>query len=142
MKLRHLLVCAAAVLAVGSFAACGQNSSSSSKPDGTKAPTEESGDAATEAPTEAQEPDDKVTYTVKVVDEDGNAIADAMVQICSESCIPGKTDANGVAEFKVDKDEYHASLMKLPDGYDYTTEETEFYFDGDATELTITLKAQ
>ena len=90
--------------------------------------------------TTTEEADDKVTYTIKVVDEDGNAIAGAMVQLCKDSCVPGKTDDNGVAEFKLAEDDYKASLMAMPEGYEYSGEEEAFYYEDGATELTITLK--
>lgn len=97
--------------------------------------------ATTEATTEATEPadDGKVTYTVKVVDEGGNPVAAAMVQLCKETCLPGATNAEGVAEFRVVEDEYKVSFMSMPAGYEAEAE--EFYFEDGSFELTITLKA-
>lgn len=147
-KLKHLFLCATMILAFGCLFACTKEDNSDNKSNSeTESKTADSVDKDTEKDTSEKdtaekEPDDKVTYTVKVVDEEGNAVANAMVQICSESCIPGKTDENGVATFEVDKAEYKASFITLPEGYDYTTEETDFYFDGEKTELTITLKAK
>jgi len=91
---------------------------------------------------EPQVPDGMTVYTVKVVDEGGNPIAAAMVQMCQgESCLPNATGEDGVATFTVNEAEYKVSFLALPAGYAYTTEETEFYFDGDETDMTITLKA-
>ena len=108
-------------------------------------PKAESTVAATEAPVvpaETETPaDGKVTYTIHVQDEDGAAIAGAMVQICMDTCLPGMTDAEGNAVFTVDEADYKVSFLTLPAGYTYTTDETEFYFDG-ATEITLTLKAE
>lgn len=85
--------------------------------------------------------DGKVTYTIHVEDESGNPLSGVMVQICKDACLPGMTDAEGNAVFTVAEDDYKASFLSLPAGYTYTTEETEFYFDG-ATEITLTLKAE
>ena len=98
--------------------------------------------AATEQTTEATENDGKVKYTATVVDEGGNPLAGVMVQICKDSCMPAITDANGVATWNVAEDDYKVSFVDgLPEGYEYSTEETEFYFADGAYELTITLKA-
>lgn len=88
----------------------------------------------------SEENDGKVTYTVKVVDESGNPIAGALVQMCSNTCFPSATDANGVATFKLEDAEYKVSFLTLPAGYTHVGTEENYYFDGDATELTITLK--
>ncbi len=94
----------------------------------------------TEQETEAE--DGKVTYTVKVQDENGDPIANAMVQFCLESCMPvGATDAQGMVTCQREAADYKVSLMQLPEGYDYSTDTTEFYFDNGALELTIVLKA-
>ena len=97
-------------------------------------------------PTEAEAAEDTLeegmaVYTIHVQDVDGNPIAGAMVQICKDACLPGMTDAEGNAVFTVAEDDYKVSFLMLPAGYTYTTEETEFYFDG-ATEITLTLKAE
>ena len=62
-----------------------------------EAPKAEPTVAATEAPTVPAETepaaDGRVTYTIHVQDENGAAIAGAMVQICMDTCLPGMTDA-------------------------------------------------
>ena len=85
-----------------------------------------------------QKDDGKVTYTVKVVDEAGNPIEGAMVQLCLESCMPGKTDASGVATYNAAEAEYKVSFMMMPAGY--TADQTEYHFADGSYELTITLK--
>ena len=109
----------------------------------TPEPTEDVTEAPTQNVTEAPTVDDgKVTYTAKVVDEGGNPIAGAMVQICKDTCFPGVTDENGVASFTREEEEgYKISFIALPEGYEYTTEETDFYFEGGEKDITITLKA-
>ena len=94
--------------------------------------------AATEATTLPVD-DGKVTYSVKVVDEGGNAIASAAVQLCKDTCLPGMTNAEGVATFRLVEDDYKVSFMTVPEGYN--AEPGEFYFADGSYELTITLKA-
>lgn len=103
--------------------------------------------ATTAAPAESTEPTVQTTqpafngYTVKVVDEGGNPVADAFVQLCLDSCIPGMTDASGVATFNVEEADYKVSFVSMPEGYDYTSDVQEFYFEDGAKEIVITLKA-
>ena len=85
--------------------------------------------------------DGKVTYSVTVVDEDGNPIAGAMVQMCLDTCLPGMTNESGVAEFTLEEAEYKVSFLTMPAGYTYSTEEEAFYFADGSYEMTITLKA-
>lgn len=87
------------------------------------------------------ENDDKVTYKITVVDEGGNPVSGAMVQLCDDAnCMPKITDANGVAEFSVEEyDGYIAKVASAPAGYELITEEYTS-LDG-ATELTLTVKA-
>lgn len=81
-------------------------------------------------------------YKVTVVDEAGNPIVGALVQLCKDTtCVPGVTDTNGVAVYNLGEDSYKVSFLKLPEGYTYTTEETDFYFADGSKELTIVLKA-
>lgn len=139
MKYVKLLLIAALVLCMAlSLCACTQTPA-----DETQATTD-STTAATDASEETTAPadDGKVTYTVTVVDEEGNPISGAMVQMCKEACIPGKTNENGVAEFSLAEDEYKVSFLALPTGYTYSSDATEFYFEDGAAELTITLKAE
>lgn len=90
--------------------------------------------------TEEVTDDGKAEYTVTVVDEGGNPVANAMVQICKDTCLPGVTNENGVAVFSVVEEEgYKVSFMTMPEGY--TADAEEFYFESGSTEMTITLKA-
>ncbi|MBQ8279228.1 MAG: hypothetical protein IJZ23_05250 [Roseburia sp.] len=86
--------------------------------------------------------DGKVNYSVKVVDEAGNPIAGAMVQMCKESCFPSVTGEDGVAKFSLAEDDYKVSFLTLPAGYTYSGDAQEFYFEAGAVELTITLKPE
>lgn len=134
--MKRLICMMLALMLALALCACGAE-----KAPETTVPSEE----ATVTPTVAEETqaveDGKVTYTIHVQDEAGNALSGVMVQICKDACLPGMTDAEGNAVFTVDEDEYKVSFLALPAGYTYTTEETEFYFDG-ATEITLVLKAE
>ena len=102
----------------------------------------ESETPSTEGKSEVADVDDgKVTYTIKLVDETGAPIADVYVQLCDDkSCYaPVKTDANGVAEYKMEEAEYKAAVTIMPAGYVDVIGQY-FYFEGDATEVTITLQ--
>lgn len=93
------------------------------------------------AETEAALAEGMVIYTVSVVDEGGNPIVGAMVQLCKDSCVPGITDESGIATFTLQEDDYKASMLTMPAGYEYVDETEAFYFENGSTELTITLKA-
>ena len=122
-----------------SMAACG----GSKAPAETEAPATEAPVVATEAPvveTEAPAVEEDA-YIVTVVDEEGNPIAGAMVQLCKDTCFPGITGEDGTAKFVLAEEEYKVSFLALPAGYTYVDETQEFYFENGSMELTITLKA-
>lgn len=129
-----LSVCLLLCLLV-SLCACGE-----AEPAATEIPTEA---PTTEAPTEAPTDPASAGYTVKVVDEGGNPIVGAMVQLCAETCLPAVTDAEGVASFAGAevRDDYKISFVMLPEGYDYVDDVQEFHFADGEMDYTITLKA-
>lgn len=136
MSKKILAAILAAVMALCLCACAGNEETQPSD----SAPTENTG--ATVESTEPTVSDGKVVYTIKVVDENGKGISGVMVQLCKDSCMPGFTNGDGVAEFKVvAADGYHASVTDMPTGYAYATEQTEFDFENGATEVTIVLKA-
>ena len=87
----------------------------------------------TEEPT-----DSKVTYTVKVVDTEGNPVTGASLQLCSTSCMLAQTDEAGVAVFETVADDYKVSFVVLPAGY--TADAAEYHFGEGEQKLTITLQ--
>lgn len=102
-------------------------------------PIDETTDVTTVADETTAEPeDDKVTYTVTVVDENNTPISGAMVQMCLDACIPSLTNDEGVATFNLEEADYKVSFVTAPAGY--TTEEAYYFADG-SYEMTITLKA-
>ena len=132
MKLRNILALALALVLAISLCACGGNDTAPETTEGTTAPNN------TVETTEETVDDGKVTYTVTVLDEAGNPIAGAFVQLCLESCIPSATNAEGKAIYNVEQADYKVSFLSMPAGY--TCDEEAFYFDGEF-DLTITLKA-
>lgn len=136
MKLIKSILALALVLTIAmSLAACGGDAGKAPNP--TAAPTEAA--APTAAPTEAPADNGKTVYTVTVVDEAGNPVAGAFVQLCLDSCTPRATDENGVATYEMDEAaDYKVSFVMVPEGY--VAEEAYYFADG-SLELTITLKA-
>ena len=130
MTIKRILTFMLAICLLFVLCACG--STAADPKDDSKTPQTTEG---TTAPVD----DGKVTYTVKVVDEGGNPVSSAAVQLCKDSCLPGMTNAEGVATFRVVEDTYKVSFMTMPAGYE--TEAEEFYFADGSYELTITLKA-
>lgn len=129
-----LMLCVMALCLVFTLYACGGNTAGDQGES-----TADTTISNTQDTTETTVDDGKVTYTVKVVDEGGNPIAGAMVQLCLESCIPGKTNEEGVATYTVAEADYKVSFISIPAGY--TADQTDYYFAAGAYELTITLKA-
>lgn len=86
--------------------------------------------------------DGKIEYTVKVVDEAGNPVAAVdKIQVCDEANICSiifLTDGEG--SMRLNEAVYHATLMSMPEGYEYVGEDTEFSFDETNT-CVVTLKA-
>lgn len=108
----------------------------------TAASTNAATDATTEAPTEAstQAPSTKVTYTVTVVDQNGDAVVGVEVQMCDDKgCkLPAPTDAQGVVTFNYDPSNYHITIVNAPAGYEFDVN-TTYDFPEDSNELTVIL---
>ncbi|MBQ7801940.1 MAG: hypothetical protein IJ375_06430 [Oscillospiraceae bacterium] len=117
---------------------CACGSAENDTPATTEAPVVVT-EAPTEAETEAPVAEGMVTYTVTVVDGEGNPMAGTMVQICLDACIPAVTDASGVAQWTVEEADYKVSFLSVPEGYEAEAE--NFYFESGSTEMTLTLKA-
>ena len=141
--MKNVIALALALCVMLSLCACGgATAPAETKPVETEAPV-----VVTEAPAVQEQEvaveeneNGMVQYTVTVLDEEGNPIVGAMVQLCKDSCVPAITDAAGVATFTLPEDDYKASMLSMPAGFEYAGEEDTFYFEG-AFELTITLKA-
>ena len=131
--IKRILILALTVCLALGLCACGESAGDAGEST-TGATTAET----TQETTEAVD-DGKVTYTVIVVDESGAPVANAAVQICKDSCLPGMTNEEGIAVFEVVEDDYKVSFMAMPEGFEADAE--EFYFEAGSYELTITLKA-
>lgn len=83
-----------------------------------------------------------VLYTVKVTDENGMPVSGVIVQLCSDICVPGATDEEGIARLTLMPGDYKVSVTVMPQGYTYAGETTEFTFPEGSRELTIVLKAE
>ena len=82
----------------------------------------------------------KANYTVIVTDEAGNPVPGAFVQLCLESCIPCITNGQGIASYaNMDVADYKVSFITVPAGYELPSD--NFYFEKDAYEMTLVLKA-
>ncbi len=85
---------------------------------------------------------EKVQLTIHVVDQDGNPVAEAQVQVCRSGdsgicAFPIATDASGIAVFEMDAAyTYDAKLTAAPDGY---TGDTDAYVAFANNEATITI---
>lgn len=135
--MKKILALALCLMLVLGLAACGGNET----PDTTPSTTEATNAPGTETTNDAVE---KPAYKITVLAEDGTPFAGLVVQLCNDQgCNPAVTDVNGVATVFVTeyRDDYHANVTNLPEGYEYAGEATEFYFENGATEVTITLKA-
>ena len=144
MNIKRILALVLAFMLVLGLCACGEtpveepDESTGAVPEQTQEQTEE------QTEEETQEQNTNPVYTVTIVDEAGNPVVGAMVQICQgETCMPGPmTGSDGTVTFNVEEADYKVSFLGgVPAGYEYTTEETEFYFEDGSYEMTIVLKA-
>lgn len=82
-------------------------------------------------------------YTVSVVDTEGNAIPGVNVQICAgDTCVPKKTDVNGIAGYDKAVEgngERAAKLIVVPAGYTAVDNITEITM-GNETQVTFVLE--
>ena len=85
------------------------------------------------------------TYTIKVVDQNGDAVVGARVQMCKKGesgvCVSYKnpTNENGETSMKISEAAYEAQVTAVPEGY--TKPDGYFDFEGSAvTGYTVTIK--
>lgn len=135
MKLtKKLLAVLLTLLVVFSLCACGNNADTTDNTDDIESSAvEESSEV------ESSEEEKSAAFEVKVVDTAGNPVEGVMLQICKDSCIPAKTDANGIASFNIEITEGHKlQVLTCPEGYEYTGE-AEVYLEEGSTEYTVEL---
>lgn len=103
--------------------------------------TENVSDTAKDSESEEETTEAKPEFKVTVTDENGAPVEGVMVQICKDSCIPARTDANGVAVFNMEiTDGCKLSVMTAPAGYTYSDE--EIYLESGATEYTLEISSE
>lgn len=136
--LRLLTAVILGVILALSLVACGGESEESSQTTSDSVSTAVSDVSVTESSEPVSEEEAK-TFTVTVVDGDGNPVSGVMVQICLEACIPAVTNADGVAVFNAEiVDGHKLSVSSCPEGYSYEGE-AEIYLESGATEYTLEL---
>ncbi|MBR2668907.1 MAG: redoxin family protein [Solobacterium sp.] len=80
----------------------------------------------------------KDSCRIVVKDEAGNPVEGVTVQFCTDTtCMIGKTDAEGIASFTVDHDQYTVHIQKVPEGYASCTEEVPVPEDRSDVEFTL-----
>ncbi len=79
------------------------------------------------------------TYRFKVVDQNGEIVVGATVQLCLESCMFKATEVDGYAYFNTEvTDGYKVQILTVPEGYTCNPEEV-IYLEAGQTELTLTV---
>lgn len=74
-------------------------------------------------------------YTIRVVDQNGDAVVGAKVQMCESEnegicLIPVTTDESGEAFYTAEEKGYKAALTSLPEGYEQISEGYVYFEDG------------
>lgn len=78
-------------------------------------------------------------FTITLVDQNGDPVPNATVQVCSDVCFAMITDANGVAKFNFEYTDGHKVVLHTcPEGYEteYVGENYLYLEDGE-TEFTF-----
>ena len=83
--------------------------------------------------------DEKPTYTVRLVDQNGDPVPEAAVAFCLDTgCVPVETDENGVAVYSGASGRYHVRVVDAPDEYDYP-DDTDTYLGPESGEITLVI---
>lgn len=127
---RLLAILLTLVMAV-SFCACGSS-------DGDGKTDVSSNDSQSDV-SDTSSVEEIAAFEVKVVDDMGNPVEGVMLQVCKDSCIPAKTDKEGIAKFNIEiTDGHKLSVLSCPTGYEYRGE-AEIYLEEGCTEYEIEL---
>lgn len=80
---------------------------------------------------------DESAYTLKFIDQHGAPVPGAIATVCDEtSCLPKVADASGAAEFTAAPYPYEIHVIKVPEGYEFDTEQV-FTLAAEGGELNI-----
>ncbi len=125
-----------------SLIACGGEQETSSNEESQAESSVVSVNESSEASSEEETSEEAITFEVKVVDGDGNAVKGVMVQICKDACVPAITNDEGIATFNAEiTDGYKLSVVSCPAGYEYTGD-AEIYLESGITEYTLEISAK
>lgn len=81
----------------------------------------------------------KSSYTVTVVDQNGDPVPGCVVNFCTEeSCVPVIADESGIVSFSGEPYAYHLQVLSVPEGYDYTGSD-DLFVKAEGDSLTVTL---
>ena len=81
-----------------------------------------------------------MSYTLKFVDQKGQRVEGVVAKVCNaEACVMAVSDENGLCELTLPAYAYEVQILKLPEGYDVTTE-PPYTAPAAGGELVITLK--
>ena len=88
---------------------------------------------------EYKEQPGEATYTVHVVDQNGDPVPEAAVGFCVDTgCMPIEADENGVASYTGAPTRYHLKVVDAPDEYDYP-DDTDIYIGPESGEQTLVI---
>jgi len=80
----------------------------------------------------------ELTYSVHVVDQNGDPVKGAVVSFCSDtSCNVAETNDSGIASYTGPAFHYHVQFISLPDGYSKNKEDAGGIMDDDASTMTV-----
>ncbi len=109
------------------------------KPKKTEAPKKTAPPKPTETPEETEAPSE-ATYTIKVVDQNGDPVPNASISICTDTaCEIRKTNKRGQVVYQGAPYAYHILLLKLPKGYSFGGK-TDAYTSEKSSTVTFKVK--
>lgn len=139
--MKRILTLLLALSMLFAFVACGETNSTDNDDNNTQGDTtpdqggttpDQGGDTTPDQGTTTN-PDqgttttpERANYVITVVDQNGDAVVDIQVAICTIATgvcqIPINTDANGVSTHKNKKIDSYAAQVQIPEGYTYEGE--------------------
>lgn len=119
------------------LAACGGDSNPTTAAPTTPTTKPATVPTTTAAPTSTGFVAPEHTYRFKVVDQNGDIVVGATVQLCLESCMFKPTEVDGYAYFNSPvADGYKVQVLAVPEGYTCNSEEV-IYLEPGQTEITL-----
>ena len=79
------------------------------------------------------------TYTIYVVDQNGDPVPDCSIGMCVDTgCMPIEANEDGVAVYTGAPQKYHLKVIDAPDGYDYP-DDTDIFVGPESGSQTLTI---